>query len=121
MLDPETSRHLPLNPRVFALLAALLEAPAHGYRIKQAVEERSGGTVMLDPGSLYRMVAKLLEEGLIEEVSPPPEEAEGDARRRYYGVTPLGRRIMAAEAGRLRRLLARPEVGEGLLAAEGME
>jgi DNA-binding PadR family transcriptional regulator len=121
MLDPENSRHLPLNPRVFALLAVLLEAPAHGYRIKQAVEERSGGAVTLDPGSLYRMVAKLLKEGVIEEVSLPPGEAHGDVRRRYYGVTPLGRRIMAAEAGRLRQLLARPEVSESLLPAEGME
>lgn len=121
MLDSEVSRHLPLNPRVFALLAALLEAPAHGYRIKQAVEERSGGTVTLDPGSLYRMVAKLLEDGLVEEVASPPGEEDGDARRRYYGVSAFGRRVVAAEAARLRRLLAQAEVRAGLVAGEAVE
>jgi len=102
----DLQRHLPLNPRVFALLLALLERPAHGYRLKQAVEERSGGAVTIDPGSLYRMIAKLVDEGVVEEAAPPAGEAREDARRRYYAVTELGRRLAAAEAGRLRHLLA---------------
>lgn len=113
MTDAELSRYLPLNPRVFAILAALLEAPAHGYRIKQAVEERSGGTVTLDPGSLYRTIAKLLDDGVVEEVAAPAEDGESDARRRYYGVTAFGRALAAAEASRLRNLLAQPELHAG--------
>lgn len=98
--------HLPLNPRVFALLLALLEGPAHGYRLKQAVEEHSEGTVTIDPGSLYRMIAKLVDQGFVEEGAPPPDEIGEDSRRRYYAVTALGRRLAAAEASRLRSLLA---------------
>jgi len=107
MTDAEPSRHLPLNPRVFAILTVLLEVPSHGYRIKQEVEERSGGAVTLDPGSLYRSIAKLLDDGIVEEVPAPADEADVDARRRYYGITPFGRALVAAEASRLHALLDR--------------
>ncbi len=115
MPDPDLGRHLPLNPRVFAILAALLRAPAHGYRIKQDVEARSDGTVTLDPGSLYRTIAKLLDDGVLEEVAPPENEADDDPRRRYYGVTRFGRALAAAEAARLRNLLDQPGLEGGLL------
>lgn len=105
MPDDDAATHLPLNPRVFALLLALLEGPAHGYRLKQAVEERSGGSVVLDPGSLYRSIAGLVDHGLVEGCRPPKDELGADARRRYYRVTDLGRRVAAAEAARLRGLL----------------
>lgn len=121
MTDAELSRHLPLNPRVFAILAALLEGPAHGYRIKQAVEERSGGAVTLDPGSLYRTVAKLLDDGVVEEVAAPHDEADPDPRRRYYGVTPFGRALVNAEAARLHHLLAQPELLAGFATGESTE
>lgn len=95
---------LPLNPRVFAILMALLEGPAHGYGLKQAVEERSHGRIRLDPGSLYRTIARLVEDGWIEALDTPPDPA-GDARRRYYRVTTEGHAIARAEARRLRALL----------------
>lgn len=115
MPDPDLSRHLPLNPRVFAILASLLEAPAHGYRIKQEVEARSDGTLSLDPGSLYRTIAKLLGADILEEVAAPAGEADDDPRRRYYGVTRFGRALVAAEASRLRTLLSQPGLHAGLL------
>jgi DNA-binding PadR family transcriptional regulator len=121
MTDAELSRYLPLNPRVFAILAVLLEAPAHGYRIKQSVEERSEGAVTLDPGSLYRTIAKLLDEGVLEEVPAPAEAGESDPRRRYYGVTALGRALAAAEASRLRHLLAQPGLHAGWAGGERSE
>ena len=121
MTDADLSRYLPLNPRVFAILAALLEVPAHGYRIKQEVEERSGGAVTLDPGSLYRTIARLLDDGVVEEVPAPDGESETDPRRRYYGVTPLGRALVAAEAARLRQLLAQPALRTGLVTGDGSE
>ena len=106
---------LPLNPRVFAILVSLLEAPAHGYRIRQDVEERSHGTIVLDPGSLYRTIAKLLDDGVIEEVDTPKGEVSDDPRRRYYGVTAFGRDLAAAEAARLRSLLSRPVLSPSAL------
>jgi len=121
MTDAELTRYLPLNPRVFAILAVLLEAPAHGYRIKQAVEEGSGGAVTLDPGSLYRTVAKLLDDGVVEEVPAPADEDEPDPRRRYYGVTAFGRALVAAEASRLRQLLSQPGLHAGWAGGESSE
>lgn len=96
---------LPLNPRVFAILLELLEGPAHGYGLKQSVEARSDGSVTLDPGSLYRAIAKLVDDGIVEEVAPPESQAEEDARRRYYGLTAFGRGLALEEAARLRHLL----------------
>lgn len=107
MDDARLQRLLPLNPRTFAILAVLLEGPSHGYRIKQEVEERSAGTVTLDPGSLYRTIARLLDDGVVEQVPPPPDEAGEDERRRYYRVTTFGKELVAAEGARLDALLRR--------------
>jgi len=113
--QPDPSSHLPLNPRVFAILAAILEGPAHGYRVRQLVEGRSHGTIILDPGSLYRTISKLLDDGIIEEVHAPDGDVDDDPRRRYYAVTELGRSVAAAEASRLRALLSRPVLSPGAL------
>ncbi len=106
---------LPLNPRVFAILLALLEEPAHGYGLRQAVESRSGGRVRLDPGSLYRTIARLVDDQWIEAVDAPA--AADDARRRYYGITEFGKKVALAEAERLRALLDHAD--EARLLAEG--
>ena len=84
-------------------MLALTEGPRHGYAIKQGVEARSGGQVSLDAGALYRSVAKLVDDGLIQESEERPED--DDARRRYYALTPLGRGVVAAEAARLAPLV----------------
>ena len=107
---------LPLHPRIFMILVSLSQGPAHGYQIKKAVEERSEGEVRLDAGSLYRSMAKLLDEGLITETDERPDPEDDDPRRRYYELTEAGRRIAAAEALRLDRLLgiARVHLGEAM-------
>jgi DNA-binding PadR family transcriptional regulator len=112
-MDHDLHSLLPLNPRVFAILLVLLEGPAHGYRLKTEVEQRSDGALTLDPGSLYRTIAKLVDDGIIREVEATAESSHEDARRRYYGVTDRGRRLAAAEAGRLRRLLAQADRMQG--------
>ncbi|HVS65015.1 MAG TPA: PadR family transcriptional regulator [Thermoanaerobaculia bacterium] len=101
---PSPEAHLPLNPRVFALLLALSEGPAHGYAMKQAAEERAQGSLRLDAGSLYRHLSRLVDDGLVEECEQPPE-TDADARRRYYQLTALGREVLAAEAARLEDLV----------------
>jgi DNA-binding PadR family transcriptional regulator len=98
-----------LAPPVALILLALAGGAAHGYRIRADLIEYSGGTVTLDPGSLYRLIARLVDDGLIAEAPRPsrPEDPENDdARRRYYRLTPLGRRLLQAETDRMADLVA---------------
>ena len=89
---------LPLTDVAFEILLALATGERHGYAILQEVERRTGGVMRLYPGTLYRALARLLDDELIEEVEGP---AADDPRRRYYQLTPLGRRVASAEAARL--------------------
>lgn len=89
---------LPLTPVAFEILLALAEEPLHGYAILQAVESRLGGLLPLRTGTLYRSLARLLEDNLIEEVAG----GDGtDERRRCYRITAHGRKVAAQEAVRL--------------------
>jgi DNA-binding PadR family transcriptional regulator len=88
------------------VLLALADGDAHGYSIRQQVLERSDGRLRLDPGSLYRAIGRLVDEGLIEESPETPADHNDDDRRRYYRLTPVGRRALAAEADRLEALAA---------------
>lgn len=92
---------LPLQPAVFHILMALGEDDRHGYAIIQDVSERTGGSVRLSPGTLYRSIQRMLEEGLLVEVDERPDPEEDDERRRYYRITTLGRQVARAEAQRL--------------------
>jgi len=97
---------LPLKPHLFLILLALADGESHGYRIRKDVDRLSGGAVRLDPGSLYRHVARLFDDGLIEEAGERPDPALDDARRRYYRLTDAGRAALAAEADRMATLVA---------------
>ncbi len=101
----ELDRHLPLNPRTYAILLVLSDEPTHGYRIKREVEERSRGAIELDPGSLYRAIAKLVRDELVEECFAKAGADATDHRRRYYALTLLGRRVAQAETRRLNALI----------------
>ena len=89
---------LPLTPISFEILLALLQAELHGYGILQAVETRLTGKLPLRTGTIYRALARLVDEGLIERSSSGDDE---DPRRRYYRITVLGRSTAKAEARRL--------------------
>lgn len=94
----------PLTPAVFYILVALTEGNRHGYAIMQDVSKRSGGKVRLGPGTLYGAISRLLRDGLIEESEERPDPKMDDSRRRYYRLTGLGVRALAAEAKRLEDL-----------------
>lgn len=96
---------LPLTPFAFHVLLALADGERHGYGIIKEVEERSGGTVKLRTGTLYTLLQRLLDEGLIAEATLPPGAEKGDERRRYYDLTPLGHEVLRAEARRLEALI----------------
>jgi DNA-binding PadR family transcriptional regulator len=92
---------LPLTPLAFEILLALHDDDLHGYAILQVVEARVRGVLPLRTGTLYRALARLLDDGQIKEVSEGGPAAEDDARRRYYRITPHGRDVARAEARRL--------------------
>src|SRR5262245_43627914 len=79
---------LPLTPVAFEILLALADGDQHGYSVMQEVNRRSSGAISLHAGTLYRALARLLEQEWIEELSAPPERTErDDERRRYYRLT----------------------------------
>jgi DNA-binding PadR family transcriptional regulator len=86
----------------FHILLALADGERHGYSIIKEVDEETEGAVRLGPGTLYRMLKQLLDDEWIIEVE---HEDESDPRRRYYRLTPRGRRIAQAEAARLANLV----------------
>jgi DNA-binding PadR family transcriptional regulator len=98
-MPPPPSQFLPLTPVVFDILVSLAAEDRHGYSILVDVRSRTGEA--LRPGSLYRALNRLLEDGLVQELDERPDPAVDDERRRYYRLTPLGRRVAAAEAARL--------------------
>ena len=96
---------IPLTPRVFHILLALVDEEQHGYRIMKEVETRSGGKVRIGPGTLYEAIQRLVKNRLIEESSDRPDADMDDQRRRYYRLTQLGRGVLAAESERLAALV----------------
>ena len=97
---------LPLPTAVFHILVALADRERHGYSIMQDVSARTDSKVRLSAGTLYSAIRRMLEQGLIEELRESPDPASDDERRRYYGLTGLGRDVAAAEARRLSDMLA---------------
>jgi len=95
----------PLQSTSFYILLSLAEEDRHGYAIILEVARLTNGAVKLSPGTLYRSIQRLLEQGLITETATRPAPEEDDERRRYYRITPLGKTVAEAEVARLRSLL----------------
>jgi len=93
----------PVSEPVFHILLSLVDGPLHGYGIIQEVEQRTGGAVTLGAGTLYSAIKRMLGRGWLKEV-PPPAPGE-DTRRRNYGLTPAGSRVVRSEAQRLEGLV----------------
>ena len=96
---------LPLKPLHFLMLLTLVDAERHAYGIKKDLASR-GAHRDVGPGTLYRSIAQLADAGLIAESDRRPAADLDDERRRYYRLTPFGRRVVAAEAGRLDTLVS---------------
>jgi DNA-binding PadR family transcriptional regulator len=105
MGDPRPDSLLPLPAAVFHILIALADRDRHGYSIMQDAAARTGGAVQLSAGTLYSSIRRMLEQGLIEELSQSPDPSSTDERRRYYRLTRFGRRVAAAEVERLSALV----------------
>jgi DNA-binding PadR family transcriptional regulator len=99
--ETDADRFIPLKPVVFEIIVTLAGEARHGYAILRDVRARSGGRVKLETGPLYRHLKRLLDDGLVEERGAPADEDSADSRRRYYGLTDLGRAVLTAEGRRL--------------------
>jgi len=98
----QVAAHLPLSPREYLILFALVDGARHGHGILKSMEAQSDG-VIFDPANLYRSLRKLERDGLVVETARRDQEAGGPPRR-FYRLTRLGRAVLAAEATRLARL-----------------
>jgi DNA-binding PadR family transcriptional regulator len=96
---------LPLPEATFHILMAVAEDDRHGYAIIQDVATRTDGRLKLSPGTLYRSIQRMLEQGLIQETAERPAPELDDERRRYYRITAYGRAVANAEARRLAQLV----------------
>jgi DNA-binding PadR family transcriptional regulator len=96
---------LPLGPQVFHVLLALADGEKHGYAVLKEIRGRTGGAVALGASTLYGIVKRLLDDGLIEESDERPDPALDDERRRYFRLTTLGREVAVAESQRLESTL----------------
>jgi DNA-binding PadR family transcriptional regulator len=103
--EPNPESFLPLKPHWFHVMLSLADQEQHGYGIMQEVLERTGGKVRLWPATLYGTLKRLMDADLIAESATRPPADLDDARRRYYRLTNLGKRVLAAESARLEDLV----------------
>ncbi len=91
----------PLPSAAFHILLALADEDRHGYGIMRQVSEQTAGSMRLGPGTLYSSIQALLEAGLVAEADASANEKVGHERRRYYRLTPAGRKLARSEAERM--------------------
>lgn len=106
-MDWEGEELLPLSATDFHVLLVLLGGALYGYAIMKTVEEESGGRIAPEIGSLYRVLARLMGRGLVEETEAPPEgtDRHPGRDRKYYRLTARGCDVARAEAVRLQEVV----------------
>lgn len=109
----------PLSSLEYHVLLALASGPLYGYALKEAIVEESGGALRPRAGSLYRVLARLMGWGLVEEAAPAkPAEPHPGLERKYYALTRHGWDALRQEAARLREAAVLAERRLGLAADE---
>jgi len=96
---------LPLTPAMFEVLISLADGEKHGYAVLKEVSRRSDGRVVLSPGTLYAIIRRFVNDGIVAESDERPHAALDDERRRYYRMTEFGREVAHAEARRMETAL----------------
>ena len=101
---PRSVEHLlPLKTKVLHILLALADGPRHGYSIMREVAVRTDGHVRVWPAAMYSSLRELEEMDLIAESDKRP--SDDDERRRYFALTPLGKRVLSEEVRRLEAIV----------------
>ena len=94
METQKLERELKRGSAELLILALLEERRRHGYEIGRLIDERSGGAIQFHVASLYPTLYRLEEQCLIE---GRWVEQPGQRRRRYYKLTPAGRKVLARQ------------------------
>ena len=102
---------LPLSPAALHILLALAGEDRHGYGIMQEIARQSSGRYKLGPATLYENLQKLLDQRVVDEVSP---RSAGDSRRRYYRLTKFGRTLLSTEVARLENVIRQAKAHLGM-------
>jgi DNA-binding PadR family transcriptional regulator len=102
---PDPFAFLPVSPQVFQILLAVADRERHGYAIIKEIERRAGRSAVPSTGTLYAALKRLLADDLIARTEGRADPELDDARRRYYRLTPLGKRVVKAEAKRMAELV----------------
>lgn len=95
-----------LTPAVFSILFALSTRELHGYEIMKQVKEDSQQRISMGPGTLYGSIKRMLETGLVEEVTDQISNPSGDIRRRYYQITQKGKDSLTSELQHYQEVLS---------------
>jgi transcriptional regulator len=90
MLD----RELKKGSAELLILSLVEDQPRHGYEISKLIEMRSGGTLRFKVASLYPLLYRLEQRGWVQ---GRWVEKAGQRRRRYYRLTPAGKKVLAAQ------------------------
>ena len=93
-----------MTAAVLHILLSLAADDRHGLGIAADVKAFSQGRLVLGPGTLYGTIKRLLDAGLIEDLGSP--SADEDPRRRFYRITPKGRRALELETEGLTSVLS---------------
>lgn len=96
-----------------AVVTLLDGRPMYGYELVEALERRSGGLLSMGQSTVYPLLYNLQERGLL---TTRWDRAPSGRKRKYYRLTPAGRRWLEQQRGQWERLveaLARLGVGEG--------
>jgi DNA-binding PadR family transcriptional regulator len=96
MARTKLSRELKRGSAELLILALLEERERHGYDLARLIDERSGGTITFHVASLYPMLYRMEDSGVVD---GRWVEKAGQRRRRYYKLTPAGRRMLAEQRG----------------------
>lgn len=96
---PDANSFLPLSPQQFHILLALTDQDRHGYGIILEVAARTDGGMRLGTGTLYTAIARLVSLGLVADTGREED------RRRYYRLSPMGKKVLTAETRRLELLV----------------
>ena len=117
---PDRSRNLerllPLKPKIRHILLALAAGPRHGYSIMQEVASRTEGHVRVWPAAMYGTLRELEDLNWIAESDTRP--SDDDERRRYFELTPLGKRVLSAEVRRLEAIVDHARASRALRSLE---